>query len=184
MDNVKEYTDRTENPDIMVDLETGSNSPGGAILSIAAVTFDREKRGSFGAGFQQNVKFQDCIDRGMAVDASTIDWWMSKPPEVWESIRQDALPLPTALVQLNKFIGGYTAEDRRAWAKGSDFDFGMMLRPAYDLADVNPFWNFPPREFRCLRTLEVENSVKPEVPHDPLSDAKAQATDVIKYYTT
>jgi len=124
----------------------------------------------------------DCIDRGMKVDAGTIDWWMEKPVEVWQSVRENDVPLPAALRNLNTFIDQGLQESHRTWAKGSDFEFGLMLRPAYDLTEVDPFWDFPPRNFRCLRTLEVEDSVKPEIPHDPLSDAKAQAKDVINHY--
>jgi hypothetical protein len=165
----------------MIDLETLSNSSEGALLSIAAVAFDRDA-GDLGPTFQQNVSLQDCIDRGMKVDAGTIDWWMEKPVEVWQSVRENDVPLPAALRNLNTFIDQGLQESHRTWAKGSDFEFGLMLRPAYDLTEVDPFWDFPPRNFRCLRTLEVEDSVKPEIPHDPLSDAKAQAKDVINHY--
>lgn len=168
-------------PDCMIDLETASNSGGGVILSIAAVAFDREK-GDIGPAFQQNVDFQDCIDRGMHVDAGTIDWWMQRPTEVWESIREETAPLPESLHRLNEFIARHTQENHRSWAKGSDFEFGLMLRPAYDLTDVEPFWGFPPRNFRCMRTLEIEELSEPVVPHDPVSDARAQARSVIDYY--
>jgi hypothetical protein len=168
----------------MIDLETASSRAGGAILSIAAVTFDREKplghRGMMGPVFRQNVDFQDCIDRGMAVDASTIDWWMSNDAEVWQSIREDAVPLRVALAKLNGFLSSWTEDRQRTWAKGSDFEFGLMLRPAYDRVDVNMPWHY--RDLRCLRTLEVDDHHDPDVPHDPVSDAKAQARDVIHHF--
>lgn len=173
-------------PDVMIDLETASKSQGGAILSIAAVAFDPNAVGgdpyqqSLGPTFRQNVDFQDCIDRDMTVDASTIDWWMSNDPEVWESIRENSVPLPQALIGLNKFLIENTEDRQRTWAKGIDFEFGLMLRPAYEYVSFDTPWHY--RDLRCVRTLEVEDSHKPEVPHDPVSDAKAQAMDVISFY--
>lgn len=162
---------------LMIDLETLSTAPTAAIRQIGAVWFDPE-----GSGVHEAVNLyvdpQDCIDRGCAVDWSTIQWWLCQSRDAQLSMattqpREHSLHgALNALVSTAASIG----EVEGVWGNGSTFDI-VILEHAFRLCGITPPWNF--WNHRDLRTLRWHH---PEVPrptpaiaHNALSDAIAQA---------
>ena len=72
--------------EVMLDLETMSTSSSAAIVSIGAVKFDPHgKIGDFGdpanaeyKPFYCTVELTSCIDAGLHVSGSTIEWWLKQ----------------------------------------------------------------------------------------------------------
>lgn len=68
------------------------------------------------------------------------------------------------------------------WANSPAFDL-VMLRNAFNKHHVDAPWGFwIERDFRTFLSMTNADRVKPEVAHDALSDAKAQAQTLINYW--
>lgn len=157
---------------VMVDLETLDNAPTSAILSIGAAVFDHT---GVADGFYVNIKPQTCVDAGLTIGADTIIWWMDQSAEARASFKnKDALPLRTALLNLSSWMTSMDADT--VWGNGATFD-NVILANAYKAAGLVQPWKF--WNDRCYRTMKNlypwVKFTKPEVAHNALSDARAQA---------
>lgn len=129
----------------MLDLETMGDKSYSSIVSIAAVEFDINT-GDVGNYFFVKVDLQSCIDLGLNVTASTIQWWMQQSSEARENLVKDTIPIKEALLKFSDFCD----YDDEIWGNSARFDLGI-LQNAYDKAKIPIPWNF--RKERCLRTL-------------------------------
>lgn len=173
MDNVRH---------LMVDLETLSTSSHAAITQIGACFFDI-KSGRIHQTFKVDV-FPDF--EKYDVSFSTIKWWMQQSDEARGSVFGDdveRLSMGTAAVELNAFISAIVPSDweLRVWAMPAAFDV-VILENAFATESFPVPWKY--NASRDVRTIMETagfgkaDRVEPEVAHDALSDAVAQAKTV------
>lgn len=162
---------------VMVDIETMGKTPGHAILSIGAVTFDSD---GIHREFDEKISLKSCyLDYNMDVDDDTIDWLEDQDA----SFTVEGKPLPEVLESFSKWLPGGRY---KIWAKSPSFDC-RFLKDAYARCGMNAEWNF--WDQRDVRTAEEffsymtgGGSPEPELEgnaHDPLFDAKKQALSVL-----
>lgn len=174
--------------DLMIDLETLGTLPTAPILSIGAVLFNSaDPHCSTLAKFHRHVDLQSELRSGAVPDASTILWWMGQSAEAREAIIEGQgnvassgrQPLADVLDGLNRFVRAYLGAPHNllVWSNPSGFDLPMIRTRGVATHSPEPAWNH--WNERCLRTLakDYPNAVRPspELAHDALSDAVAQA---------
>lgn len=170
--------------DVMVDLETYGTSAGCSIMSIGAVSFDRN--GPSGESFYVVVDRNSCREVGLTEDHSTLAWWAKQSTEAKETLvesTEGATPIHDALKQFNEYLAKRPAPT--LWGNGSDFD-NVILIAAYKACGIEPAWKF--YRNRCFRTLKalfptVGADVKREgVHHNAFDDAVYQAAIASKIF--
>lgn len=169
--------------DLMIDLETMANESNAAIVSIGATIFNIETGEKF-SDFYERVDLQSCLDAGMIVNASTINWWLNQSNSARAEITKTN-PSPLALA-LDKFFTWYKLDGagkiKRIWGNSNRFDLGILL-DGYSAVGRDAPWDF--RDERDVRTLvefapEIkENEEFTGIPHHPVHDCHHQ----IKYCT-
>jgi len=167
-------TDTDDEPTrVMIDIETLGIEPGAAILSIGACTFDTE---GVGETVEVSVDLESCQDRGLTIDADTLQWWLEQDEPARE-VLTGGVPLATALSELRDFITTHDPDE--LWANSPKFDCGH-LEAAYDALDWATPWVF--YQLRDVRTVQaLPGAVELEqdgTEHDALDDAIHQAREV------
>lgn len=166
---------------IMVDLETMSIKPNAAIVAIGAVKFGAE---GLGSNFYKIIDLDSSVKAGGHIDPKTIMWWMQQSSEARKKLTcEDAVSLFSALQDFSKFVGA--KKEAKIWGNGASFD-NVVLATAYDSVNLERPWNF--WNDRCYRTMKSVfgngiEYVEPEIKHDALEDAKAQAAHLCKIMT-
>lgn len=162
---------------VMLDLETLGNVSNSVIVSIGVVKFNENE---LGEGFHCNVDIDSCLAYGLKVSGPTIRWWMDQSEEARAVFQQNGLPLPEALERFSYFFG----DAKELWANGVSFD-ESILGNAYKACGMIPPWKFwGVMDYRTVKNM-VPRSVfeaclrKPQVAHNALSDAEAQAQTLI-----
>lgn len=161
----------------MIDLETLGTTPGCAIVSIGACSFDME-------GIKE--KFYQAVDISRlpsgTIDAGTVKWWLQQSDAARAVFTdQEATTLAIALERFAEFW------DRNGgiflWGHGAAFD-APILDAACNRAGVRSlakFWNY--RDTRTLYALaDVSPAREAGTHHNALDDAVAQAVAVIESY--
>lgn len=163
---------------IMLDTESLGIRAGCVVLSIGAVEFFPDEF-AFGEEFSVVIDPESCVEAGLKIEPRTVMWWMDQSDEARRALTsQTTVPLDEALVALAK---AFDWKDTKVWCNGASFDF-PILEAAYDAFDADAPWAYyNTMDYRTLkglfsRKVYNENLVKPELAHDALSDAKAQAT--------
>lgn len=158
---------------IMVDLETLGNNSQSVILSIGAVEFDET---GLGSTFYVAVDPQSCVDAGLKMDVSTIMWWMQQSDEARAAFNRSKTNLKQALLDFSVYVHNCAGTDAEVWGNGATFD-NVILDNAYRAMGYAKPWQF--WNDRCYRTLKnlypQVPYVKPNVAHNALEDAIAQA---------
>lgn len=163
---------------VMLDLETMSTRPNAAIVQIGAVGFGLPN--GIGSSFSRAVSLQSCIDVGLAVDGSTIEWWLQQGDEARDAITRDQVSLTKALEEFGEWFRGHKA--KFVWANSPAFDC-VILRSAY-LAATGGRAPFHYRQERCCRTVwavaaglgvEIPETKREGAAHDAAADALYQA---------
>lgn len=158
---------------VMIDIETLGVRSSSVILSIGAIPFDNE---AVGAGFYRRVDIQSCLDAGLTVDASTIEWWMTQSNEARAAFDEKGIPLRAALSQLSEIFDG----PELVWANGVNFDL-PILENAYRACGLEAPWKFyNTRDYRTVKNMfpkEFYDRVRvgAVVAHNALDDVRAQA---------
>lgn len=162
---------------VMVDLETMGNCSNAAIVSIGAVEFDINT-GETGKEYYSKVDLQSCLDRGLSVNASTIEWWLMQNEKARIAVAiGDGKNISQVLHEFKLFIEDLGANTVQFWGNGITFD-GVILTEAYRACKLKEPWNF--RNERDVRTLvsfapEVkEHYPKMGTEHHPIDDCKFQ----------
>lgn len=157
---------------IMLDLETMSNQSYGVIVSIGAVRFDLNT-GKHKEKFYYNIDIQSCLDLGLGVTGSTIEWWLKQSEEARLGLLNNPISITHALNLFSEFV----TKDDILWGNSARFDCGL-LQNAYNKNKQEIPWDF--RNERCLRTLVSlkpsirDNFVKKGVSHNALDDCYNQ----------
>ena len=156
----------------MLDLETMSTASNPCILAIGAVEFDNL---DIIDEFYIKIDLQSCMDKGLAVDASTIMWWLSQDKEARDEIRKikGTVSLKAGLQALQAW---FPSGNVQVWGNGADAD-NVWIMNAFKAFKAEPPWKFYMN--RCFRTMkssfpsiEIENT---SIHHNALDDAKWQA---------
>lgn len=177
----------TQFSDLMIDLETLGTAPGSVITQIGLCAFN--PRGSSSAAVREiqheliHVNPQSCLDLGMTVSWSTIQWWLQQDEAARMTMARPAVfcGLPDALEQLDQFIIRSMAMGFFVWGNGSGFDV-TLIEVAYRACNRAVPWSY--RNVRDQRTLvklapcAALQFPKPDVAHDARADAIAQAEAV------
>lgn len=129
----------------MVDIESLGNQPGGVILSVGWVRFSIEGGADIETAKERRISVRSCFESGLAVDHSTIEWWLSQPGLPW-SANAKSVDLAQALLDLNEDVTG----SDQLWAKPPSYDIAA-IRHAMSLVGIVPKWSF--RSELCLRTM-------------------------------
>ncbi len=158
---------------IMVDLETLGNNSQSVILSIGAVEFDET---GLGSTFYMAVDPESCVRAGLMMDVSTVMWWMKQSDEARAAFDRSKENLAYALTSFSQFVTNCAGDDAEVWGNGATFD-NVILDSAYRATGQTKPWKF--WNDRCYRTLKnlypQVPYVKPNVAHNALEDAIAQA---------
>lgn len=174
--------------DLMIDLETMSNTSRAAIVSIGATLFNIETGEKF-SDFYRKVNLQSCLDAGLEVNASTIMWWMSQNAEARSYITNSSRKhISKALLDLSiwaktEVSSAEEFKNLRVWGNSNRFDMGI-LSDAYNAINQPIFWNF--RNERDVRTLVAfapqfkENEQFTGTPHHPVHDCHHQIKYCVK----
>ena len=170
-----------EYENIMVDLETMGTHPGAPIIAIGSVFFDAR---GLGPSHYVEVNLESCTRLGMRIDANTVIWWMGQSEEARSAFKNNAQAahLQDALLMLSDFMGNVCRTNQpKVWGNGASFD-NVILGNAYDVCGMARPWAF--YNDRCYRTAknvcEYVPFTPPEVAHNALSDAIAQATHLVE----
>lgn len=163
---------------LMLDVETLSTATDAAVTQIAVVPFELD--GSEVSEPKLNVRVdpQSCMDAGLRVDWSTVQWWMQQGREAQEAALPGpgvGVPLRTALELTEAYFRQFP-RDTKLWSNGASFDI-PILDNAFRACNMQSPWRYSAaRDTRTLAMMAL-NVVRPapEVQHDALSDAEAQA---------
>lgn len=164
---------------IMVDLETLSTDVNCVILSIGAVVFDPlVPIVHMDQTFYRAIDIQSCIDAGMTIRAATLEWWMVQSKEARAVFE---LPEKTHIRRalMDYAVWARVQEVVAVWSNGSDFD-NAIIANAYTRFGLNK--PYPFTAHRCVRTISRMFPYPynpPEIAHNALSDAIAQADRLI-----
>lgn len=169
------------NQHVMIDLETMGTQTDSVIMSIGAVSFDKD---GVHKEFYTNVDFQSCLDHGMVITNDTLYWWLSQSEKAGAALSPNRYNVPEALRMLAKWMKQFDAV-KGVWGNGASFD-NAILHTAYKkvLNDKAP-WDF--WIDRCFRTVKaslpkVEPQALPSAgtAHNALDDARHQAHYLLK----
>lgn len=168
--------------DIMLDLETLSNSVPAIITQIGAAKFDR-LTGGIQDTFFINVDADSCARLGMTMNVSTVFWWFQQSDTARKSLMNPTpVPVATALFQLSQWVSKNSPDNEKpkVWCHTS-FDF-PIINKAYELWGTAPPWSY--RHGRDLRTIvdlsgiNLEDfKMEDDLAHNALNDCLYQ----IKY---
>ena len=134
---------------LMVDIETLGNISRSVICSIGAVEFDLET-GEIGRTFYQNITIQSCLDTGLVINGSTIEWWFKQNDAARKALFSNAKALSQVLYEFQEFLQHLGTRDLQIWGNSPRFDLGI-LEDAYTACHKRIPWSF--RQERDVRTL-------------------------------
>ena len=168
---------RTNQVNVMVDLETLDTSPTGVIVSIGAVEFAAHGRGR---EFYSVLNIQDQLELGRTISASTLAWWMKQGPEARKVFQEEPHRLWEALEEFSQWLKECEGTPR-IWGNGASFD-NSMLSHCYHSAKVDQPWKFT--NDACYRTLKslapgIKAGPRHGTFHNALDDAIYQADHAI-----
>lgn len=169
---------------IMVDIETLSQNPTAAIVSIGACKFNIET-GDILETFHVAIDPKSCKEIGLRIDQSTIDWWKMQSPEARNAWMKNGIPIKDALENFSKYVG---PNNTQIWSYGSNFDF-PILAYAYDKLNMKEPWRY--YNIKCARTVlslagvnlkELRESGASTIYHDAMADALFQTKHLLKVF--
>ena len=155
---------------IMIDLETMGTSSNAAIVSIAAVEFDINT-GEVGRVFYHKVDLQSCLNIGLTVEASTIEWWMKQADDVRYELFIDSLQIQLVLMQFRSFLSDIP--NALLWGNSAKFDL-CKLENAYSKCFHWVLWTH--EQERDVRTFQ---SIFPEIKKDLIAKRENSAHNAI-----
>lgn len=155
---------------IMLDIETLGVHPGAAVLQIGAIHFEN---GIETASFIQEISLDDCLQKGLLIEADTLRWWNRQDPVVRTQVFTGDGALYFTLLALNEFVenhGGATP----IWCNGAGFDF-PILRAAYYKLGLPPAWHYTQeRDLRTLKALFPVGQLLDAPKHLAIEDCRRQ----------
>ena len=175
--------------DIMLDLETVSNTADSAIVAIGAVQFN-PITGKTGSEFNHVIDMQSSLDIGGRITADTLYWWMKQNKEARAALDiPGKINIQHAADKWRKYVqavsgnaGVASTYNVRLWGNGASFDNTIWRHTHFLLGKTFPvaFWN--DRDVRTIMGLvpyKFFGAWKDANPrtgtyHNALDDAKYQ----------
>ena len=168
--------------DIMLDIETLDTAPSAAVLSIGAVKFNSD---GLGEAFYARLDSNAQLSLGRTQSEATSNWWAGQS----DAARAEVFVMPewTNLMTLLKFSQFFNHDNYNVWGNGSDFD-NVIVKSLFGTYGFTLPWKH--NKNRCFRTFREmvygnfpflkDDQIKPELAHHALSDARAQALDLLR----
>lgn len=174
---------------VMLDLETLSTKSNAVITQIGACVFNKpleypQLDKQPGQTFHKHVSIDSCLYKGFVIDESTIRWWMKQADDARAGFEESTISIKGALIDFQAWCHMTVQEFDKPialWGNGAAFD-NSILATAYARCGYRQPWEF--FNDRCYRTVknqfpEIQKHV-PEIAHNALSDAQAQAAHLIE----
>lgn len=169
---------------IVIDLETLGTGSDAVILSIGAVLMNGT---TIKKQLYTNVNLQSCLDAGMSIDGSTIEWWFKQSDAARKALFVGGITAEKLTEWFEGIYNFFDQEDCKEpiliWGNGATFD-NVILSNLYRRFCKKRPWDF--RADRCFRTvkalfpqLEVPEE---ETAHNALCDALWEAKYLIKLH--
>ena len=170
----------------MLDLETMSTQRNAAIVAIGAVRFSDDGLVGTATTFYHTIELQSCIDAGLVMDPSTVEWWMKQD---WKARQELFLKCQSLGMVLDRFtlflqeIREDIGEDPYIWGNGCGFDNEILKEAFYALGTGYPWDYHKDSDMRTLKGLYTDvlglqipyTPRKPNTLHNALGDAHYQA---------
>lgn len=136
-------------PHCMLDLETLGTEPGCVILQIGGVAFDL-KGGTGLHHFYTNVSIQSCLNAGLHVKGSTVEFWLTQDEDARKGLLE---PKPILLAYaLGDFCRWFVDTGcRYVWGHGATFDPPIFAEAWSRALPGGLPWEF--RDVRDTRTI-------------------------------
>lgn len=169
--------------DMMLDLETLDTTPRSAILSIAAVAFNRNAPEEYTLAlpyFYRRCK-PDFTKYGTSY--GTFEFWMKQSDAARQALFADATDMAKVLADLRMFYVTNLSINANVWCLPGSFDL-PILENAFRVEGVTVPWKYD--AVACLRTvyklagITKADRVAPTVAHDALADAVSQVATLRK----
>lgn len=163
--------------DIMLDIETLDTTPRAAVLSIAAVAFNRN---ALLEDSQRLPYFYRRCKPGFGkynTSYGTFEFWMKQSDAARQALFVDAWDMVPTLYGLEEFYQLNVEPGANVWCLPGSFDL-PILENAFHVEHVKVPWKYD--AVACLRTvyklagITKEDRVPPTLAHDALSDAISQ----------
>lgn len=167
---------------IMLDIETMGNGSQAAIIAIGAVAFDIN---GIHAKFYAQCSLESSVKAGLAMDTSTILWWLQQSEQARAAFKgnESADPVEEALRLFSWFCMENSVSGM--WGNGATFD-NVIMSNAYKLTGLEQPWKF--WHDRCYRTVKSMypdmKFVRTGTHHNAVDDAESQALHLIDIYKT
>lgn len=168
---------------VMLDIETLGTKPGCVVLQVAMVSFNQERVISTSHRLW-NIDVGDQLMAGLEIDPDTVAWWRKQDQTaqlIVLSPTASRFRLREAREKIKAVLELELANERfKLWANPDWFDL-PLLATIYQCAGEDYPW--PRRQTADARTLlcaaGITTRTRSDVKHYALSDAIAQAWDVI-----
>lgn len=134
----------------MLDLETFGKRAGCAIRSIGAATF-KPSGGKPISEFYMNVTKESCLEAGLQLDQSTLDWWSKQESATQELLMKDPKPLAEALGNFSAWFHESKAEE--VWCHGAPFDAPILEACYISIGKETPWKFWKVRDTRTLHDM-------------------------------
>ena len=158
---------------VMVDIETLSTEKNAVILSIGAVKFGKTINDDT---FYRVIDIESCVDAGLHIDPSTIQWWKQQSDEARSIFSEPSIPLRQALVEYSEWC----PRDPEMWGNGSPFD-NVIIESAYKALGMKTPWKFwNDRCYRTIAAISGTERIQEGTHHNALDDAISQAKHLMK----
>ena len=174
---------------VMIDIETMSSQPGGAIVTLGAVAFNLNlvedpeadtHRLPVDRVFYRRISHGSNRELGLVFDADTLEWWTRQPKGAqYEALHnKDRQDIMRVLIDFSCWYTNHKTD--RAWSHGATFDL-VLMNEAYKRLDVEPPWRF--YHHRDTRTLFDLAGIRYKgTAHHALQDAYHQVCAVQRAY--
>ena len=171
---------------VMLDWETLSTEPNAVVLSIGLVPFNLEDEDTFeileadeSRQYFRTIEFQEQIDAGRHVSASTLMWWMQQNRSAQKETfnERGRIGVEKLLEEVIPFIG-----KKRLWGNGASFDNPILATLCTDFGFVPPPF-YMARDLRTIQDLSDNDRLKERgVEHSAIADAQYQVLCAQEYY--
>ncbi len=159
---------------LMIDLETMGNRSGAVICAVGMVEFDIVT-GETRREFYQKVSIQSCLDAGLKVDGSTIEWWLSQGEVARHELFGETHELSSVLNSLALFLTHFP--DAEIWGNSARFDMGILEAAYHAIKLPIPWVHWNERDLRTLVSFNPEikkSTIKTGIAHNAIDDCHHQ----------
>lgn len=163
----------------MLDIETLSQDPKAAVISIGAVIFNNT---GIKHSMKVNIKPESAKAFGMVISEDTVDWWLKQSPEARAAALEKNVRADFGLGEFVKWIKLHNPD--YVWAHGVTFDI-VILEHAFKCVSLDCPWKYW-QIMDCRTVLNMFgvntkdlHATANSTHHDAVDDARIQAEALI-----